>query len=166
MILIRLVPRWFRSLSQDKRYRVIIGPAGSEFANFFRDLIQYADRSIEEQNEIGRRISQLSSASVAPAMQLGALIAESPLSLPAELEGKWWSPFATPILNKLDPPDYELAIGIMRTDKTCGLSVRLLSRERVLNHWQTSCEDKQLPAVSADLAFQVVTVIRRHRAER
>ncbi len=163
-----LLRRAWRALSKRfyPRYRIVIGPSDCDVASYFRDLIRHAHHAADLQISLASRIGAHSTATVAPAFRSTALLAELPLTLPAEVNSKWWAPLVGPITLWLDPPDFAVELNIMRTDDACGLSARLLERGRIVNHWHKSCAPKDLPDTVADFAFLVVSSISRHHSVR
>jgi hypothetical protein len=118
-------------LFSTSEHRVLIGPPGNEIANYFRELVRHAHHSLEGQLAVARRIQLRSSRTVAPSFRSTALTADLALDLPADIAGKWWSPFAAWIASLTTAPDYRVELGTMHTDGTCGLSVCLSSRQGV-----------------------------------
>ena len=163
---IRRLYRWIQQSRAGKQYYVLINPASNEFSNYFRDLVRLAHHDFEEQIELARRIGKSSAETVVPTFRLTSLIAGYSFSLPAEVSSKWWSPYATQIVNLIDPPEYTVDLGVMRLDKMYGLSVRLRSQHKVLDHWHESCADADVPKTSAEMAYRVVARIIDHSFRR
>jgi hypothetical protein len=163
---LRRLYRWIRKLRAGEHYYVLISPASNEFSSYFRDLVRLAHHDFEEQIEFARRIGKSSAKTVVPTFRSTSLIAGYSFSLPAEVSSKWWSPYATQIVNLIDPPQYTVDLGVMRLDKIYGLSVRLCSQHNVVDHWHESCADADVPKTSAELAYRVVVRIIDHSSMR
>lgn len=149
-----------------KQNRVLIGPAGSKYAGYFHNLIRLTNHALEEQRRLALRLQGVNAGTVAASFRSNTLLAGMPPVFPAELAGKWWSVFVQWLMNAVDAMSYRyrVELGMMRSGSQCGVSVRLCCGETVLNHWHISCEDKELPKRSAELAYKVVVEIQGHIA--
>jgi hypothetical protein len=158
----RRVYRWIQQRRVRKHYDVVISPAASEFSGYFRELIRLAHHEFEEQIELARRIETSSANTVVPTFRSIKLIASYSFDLPTEVAKQWWLSYATRIVNLIDPPEYTVDLGVMRLDKVYGLSVRLCSRHKVIEHWHEYCADANVPMTSAELAYRIVARIIDH----
>jgi hypothetical protein len=146
------------------RHRVLIGPNGNEYAGYFRDLIRLTNYALDEQRQLAQRINAANAATVTASFRSNNLISGLPLGFPAEFASKWWWSVAQWLVNLLDVVGYRYRVDLcmMRSGSQCGVSIRLSCGSQVIKHWYLSCEDKELPTRSMELAFQVVYSIQGH----
>src|SRR5205823_4854835 len=63
---------WVRFFMQ----RIVVGPAGNEYAGYFRNLVRHAQHLVERQRELAARVNHLTNTTASPVVQSRIMLAE------------------------------------------------------------------------------------------